>query len=142
MSTFANHWKSKKRGKIKKFTKCELSKIKCIFGMKVHLIRKETIVEFAKQNAQSRVSFTEWLTKIKYANWGKPADMQITFPSTDLLGKGSSRAVFDIGGNKYRMIGKYAFGDKQVHLFVCWIGTHAEYDKLCDENEQYTVSNY
>lgn len=68
--------------------------------------------------------------------------MQATFPSTDLLGKGSNRAVFDIAGNNYRLIGKYAFGDKQVHLFVCWIGTHAEYNKLCDNNKQFTVSIY
>jgi mRNA interferase HigB len=68
--------------------------------------------------------------------------MQITFPGTDLLGDGSNRAVFDIGGNKYRMIGKYAFGDNQVHLFVCWIGTHAEYNKLCKAGEQYHVSKY
>lgn len=68
--------------------------------MKVHLIRKESIEAFAKQNAQSRVGFEEWITKLKYADWQMPADIQITFPSTDLLGNGSSRAVFDIGGNK------------------------------------------
>ncbi len=110
--------------------------------MKVHLIRKETIEEFARRNAQSRTSLEEWLTKIKYADWEKPADIQATFRSTDLLGKSSGRAVFDIAGNHYRMICKYAFGDKQVHLFVCWIGTHAEYDELCDNNEQYSVSIY
>ncbi|HTE33648.1 MAG TPA: type II toxin-antitoxin system HigB family toxin [Chryseolinea sp.] len=110
--------------------------------MKVHLIRKETIEGFTEVNAQSRTSFKEWLTKVKYADWGKPADMRATFPSTDLLGKGTNRAVFDIGGNNYRMIGKYAFGDRQVHLFICWIGTHAAYDELCDSNEQYTVSIY
>ncbi len=110
--------------------------------MKVHLIRKETIEEFAKYNAQSRVSFNEWLAKLKYADWEVPADMQVTFPSTDLLGNSSNRAVFDIGGNNYRMIGKYAFGDKQAHLFICWIGTHAEYDKICNAGEQYTISAY
>lgn len=110
--------------------------------MKIHLIRRDTIEAFAQQNAQSRVAFKEWLSKLKYADWEVPADMQVTFPNTDLLGKGSSRAVFDIGGNKYRMIGKYAFGDKQVHLFICWIGTHAGYDKLCNAGEQYSVSNY
>jgi mRNA interferase HigB len=82
----------------------------------------------------------EWLTKIKFADWEEPADMQRTFPSTDLFGNSSNRAVFDIGGNNYRMICKYAFGDRQIHLFICWIGTHAEYDKLCDNNKQYTVS--
>ena len=110
--------------------------------MKVHLIRKETLEDFAEHNAQSRTSFTRWLTKIKYADWVDPADIQGTFPGTDLLGNSSNRAIFDIAGNNYRMICKYAFGDKQVHLFICWIGTHAEYDKLCDSNKQYTVSIY
>lgn len=110
--------------------------------MKVHLIRKETLKAFTKHNAQSRTSFEEWYTKLKYADWEVPADMQATFPSTDLLGKGSHRAVFDIGGNKYRMIGKYAFGDRQVHLFICWIGTHTEYSKLCNSGEQYKVNDY
>ena len=68
--------------------------------------------------------------------------MQFTFPTTDLLGNGKSREVFNIGGNKYRMIVKYAFGERQVHLFVCWIGTHAEYTKLCDNGEQFYVNNY
>jgi mRNA interferase HigB len=110
--------------------------------MKVHLIRKETIEGFARQNAQSRTSLEEWLAKVKNADWEKPADLQATFRSADLLGKSSSRVVFDIGGNNYRMICKYAFGDNQVHLFVCWIGTHAAYDELCDDDKQYTISIY
>ena len=37
---------------------------------------------------------------------------------------------------------KGAVYDKQVHLFICWIGTHAEYDKLCNAGEQYSVNDY
>ena len=110
--------------------------------MKVHLIRRESIELFTIAYAQSRNAFEEWLEKIKYADWSQPADMLATFPSTDLLGNGTSRAVFDVGGNKYRLIVKYAFGAKQVHIFVCWIGTHAEYTKLCRLNQQYTISIY
>jgi mRNA interferase HigB len=110
--------------------------------MKVHLIRKETIEDFARQHAQCRTSFSEWLTKIKFADWEGPADIQDLFPSADLLGNSSKRVVFDISGNSYRMICKYAFGDRQIHLFVCWIGTHAAYDKLCSNNRQYTESIY
>jgi|ERR1017187_8634311 mRNA interferase HigB len=110
--------------------------------MKVHLIRKETIEGFVRGNARSRNSFEDWLEKIKHADWGKPLDMNKTFGATDLLGQHSSRAVFDIGGNTCRMICKYAFGDKQVHLFICRIGTHTEYGKLCSQGKQYTVSNY
>lgn len=110
--------------------------------MKVHLIRKETIEGFTLDNARGRSSFEDWLEKLKHAHWQKPTDMKQTFSATDLLGKNSNRVVFDIGGNTYRMICKYVFGDKQVHLFICWIGTHAEYDKFCKEDKQYIVSNY
>ncbi|SKA18293.1 mRNA-degrading endonuclease (mRNA interferase) HigB, toxic component of the HigAB toxin-antitoxin module [Sediminibacterium ginsengisoli] len=110
--------------------------------MKVHLIRKETIEIFARQNAQSRIAFDAWLAVLKYADWELPGDMQLTFPGADLLGRGSCRAVFNVAGNKYRLICKYVFGEKQVHLFVCWIGTHADYDKLCHAGAQYQVSNY
>ena len=110
--------------------------------MKVHLIRKDTIEGYATSNARSRPSFEEWLTKLKLADWDKPTDIQLSFGSADLLGKGSNRVVFDIGGNNYRLICKYAFGEKQVHLFVCCIGTHAEYDKLCKNNEQFSKRNY
>jgi mRNA interferase HigB len=110
--------------------------------MKVHLIKKETIEDFAYKNARSRTSFEEWLEKLKAADWEIPKDMQKTFGATDLLGKSSNRVVFDIGGNTYRVICKYAFGDRQVHLFICWIGTHAEYDGLCDKSMQYTISKF
>ncbi len=110
--------------------------------MRIHLIKLNTIQKFVLTNARSKSSFNDWLGKIKHANWKVPKDMQKTFNSADLLGKNSQRVVFDIGGNNYRMICKYAFGDSQVHLFVCWIGTHAQYDALCDKNEQYSVNIY
>jgi mRNA interferase HigB len=50
--------------------------------------------------------------------------------------------VFDIGGNKFRIICKYYFSASQVHLFVCWIGTHAEYDELCGQNQQFIVNAF
>jgi mRNA interferase HigB len=110
--------------------------------MKVHLIKKQTIEDYSLKNAGSKSSFEEWLEKLKHADWNQPNDMRATFGTADLLGKSSNRVVFDIGGNNYRMICKYAFGDNQVHLFICWIGTHAEYDALNDKNEQYTASVY
>lgn len=110
--------------------------------MRVHLIKKQTIEDFAAAHAQSRSSFEDWLEKIKHADWEKPADIKATFGTADLLGKRSNRVVFDIGGNTFRVICKYAFGEKQTHLFVCWVGTHTEYDELNDSNKQYTVNDY
>ncbi len=109
---------------------------------RIHLIKEQTIRNYVQGNASSKASFEDWLTKIKYADWKIPEDIQMTFNSADLLGKSSHRVVFDIAGNNYRMICKYAFGEKEAHLFVCWIGTHAEYTKVCGKNEQYTVTLY
>jgi mRNA interferase HigB len=110
--------------------------------MRVHLIRKQTIEDFARRHSRSKVSFEDWLEKIRYAQWEHPGDIKRTFGSADLLGRGSNRVVFDIAGNQYRMICKYAFGEKQVHLFVCWLGTHSTYDNLCGDKKQYDVSMY
>ena len=110
--------------------------------MKIHLIKKQTIEEFVAKNARSRSSFSLWLTAVKFADWNQPTDIQHTFGSADLLGNSFNRVVFDIGGNNYRMICKYSFGDKQVHLFICWIGTHAQYDELCNKSQQYIVNIY
>ena len=110
--------------------------------MRVHLIKKRSIERYVDRNAQSRVPFRIWLSVIRRAEWNEPNDIITTFNSADILGSGSQRVVFNIGGNKYRMIGKYHFGKVRVHLFVKWIGTHAAYTKLCKEGKQYHVSEY
>lgn len=110
--------------------------------MNVHLIKAKTVREYAHDHASSIPSFEEWIFKVRNADWETPHDMKRTFASVDFLGKQSNRAVFDVGGNSYRIICKYLFGKSMVHLFVVWIGTHAEYTKLCNTGKQYTVENY
>ncbi len=75
--------------------------------MKVNLIKKLTIDDYAVQNAKSRISFRLWLNLLKQTNWEVPGDITETFGTADLLGKGSNRVVFNIAGNHYRMICKY-----------------------------------
>jgi mRNA interferase HigB len=110
--------------------------------MRVHLIRKETIEAFVQRNARSKSSFLVWLAKLKYADWQIPEDMKQTFGSVDFLSSASERVVFNIGGNNYRMICKYHFGKNQVHLFICWIGTHDAYTSLCNKSDQFTITEY
>lgn len=110
--------------------------------MKVHLIKRQSLEDFASVHVRSRNSIENWLEKIRHADWKNPADIKTTFNSVDFLGNHSNRVIFNIGGNMYRLICKYFFGDKQIHLFVCWIGTHSEYNELNKKNEQYTVNRY
>ncbi len=110
--------------------------------MKTHLIKKQSIEDYILKNARSRASFEIWLSIIKRVDWKEPNEIIKTFNSADILGKGSARVVFNIGGNNYRLICKYHFGNTKVHLFIKWIGTHAEYTKLCNEGKQYDIDVY
>lgn len=110
--------------------------------MKVHLIKRQSVERFVAENARTRAAFEGWLSIIKQVEWDIPSDIIATFNSDDLLGNSSARVVFNIGGNNYRMICKYFFGDTKIHLFVKWIGSHAEYTKLCKEGKQYIVNEF
>jgi mRNA interferase HigB len=110
--------------------------------MKIHLIKKQTIEDYLIKYARSRPSFEVWLSVIKMADWNEPNDIISTFNSADILGNGTNRVVFNIGGNNYLMIAKYHFGINRIHLFIKWIGTHSEYTKLCDRGLQYEVDKY
>src|SRR5688572_10165881 len=110
--------------------------------MKVHLIKKQSIEDYVAAIPDSRSSLTNWLSALKAADWDRTSDIQKTFGTADLLGNGSNRVVFNIGGNNYRMICKYVFAEKRVRLYVCWIGTHSRYDQLCKQARQYTVNVY
>ena len=110
--------------------------------MKVHLISKQTIEVYIRKNTQSKVSFENWFSILKRADWNNPKEIISTFNQADILGNGSERVVFNIGGNKYRMICRYHFGINQIHLFIKWIGTHAEYTKLCRKGLQYEINAY
>ena len=108
--------------------------------MRIHLIKEKTIRDFVSKHSSGKNSFDDWLAKIKEADWNLPDDMKKTFATADLLGKGSFRIIFNIGGNNFRMICKYGFGENEIHLFICWLGTHAEYDKICKDGKQFTVN--
>lgn len=110
--------------------------------MEVHLIKAKNVRKYARNHASSLKSFEDWVFKIKQADWNKPNDILKTFGTVDFLGQGSNRVVFDVGGNNYRIICTYKFGKSMVHLFVRWIGTHSEYDKLCKKNQQHTVYQF
>ncbi len=110
--------------------------------MKVHLIKKQSIEDYVIKNARSKASFEIWLSIVNRVNWTEPNEIISTFNSADILGNGCDRVVFNVGGNNYRLICKYHFGETRVHLFIKWIGTHAEYTKLCKEGKQYTINAY
>ena len=60
------------------------------------------------------------------SNWNKLADVKETFSDIDFVG--NDRYVFNIGGNKYRLVAMIHFSTRTV--YIRFIGTHKEYDKI------------
>ena len=61
------------------------------------------------------------------ASWRGPADVKKQFgPTVDFVG--GNRIVFDLAGNKYRLVVHVAYAYKRV--LVKFVGTHAEYDRI------------
>jgi mRNA interferase HigB len=67
-----------------------------------------------------------WVRIVRAADWSKPTDVKAMFRSADILPGG--RVIFDIGGNKYRLVAAVHYRGKRV--YVRFMGSHREYDKI------------
>jgi mRNA interferase HigB len=63
---------------------------------------------------------------VKVADWSKPTDIKEVFRSADILA--NDRVVFNISGNKYRLVVAVHYRGRRV--YIRFIGTHAEYDRI------------
>ena len=70
----------------------------------------------------------------KHVDWQKSSDVLQDFPDADPIK--NNRVVFNIAGNKYRLIVQLSYLRQWV--FIKFIGTHAEYDRI----DAATVDNY
>lgn len=71
-----------------------------------------------------------WYALVDEADWGGPQDVKMAFgPTVDFVG--DNRVIFDIGGNKYRLIVHVAYRYKRV--LVKFLGTHKEYERIDPE---------
>lgn len=90
----------------------------------MHIISKKKIEDFSSIHPDSKNSLSEWYKIIKNTNFENHLGLKTIFPSADLVGW---KTVFNIGGNKYRLIARVNFQYKKV--FILHILTHADYDK-------------
>jgi len=92
------------------------------------IIAKTFINIFADKHSASKAALNNWYQIVKEADWEKFNDVRNTFGSVDAVG--NDRYVFNIKGNDYRLIAMIFFDKRTV--YIRFIGTHAEYDKLKD----------
>ena len=95
----------------------------------MRVIAKRTLRLFWEEHPQgkgAKTALEDWHAEAVAADWAQPADVKRQFGDASVL-KGS-RVVFNIAGNRYRLVVRINYPYRVV--YVRFVGTHAEYDKI------------
>lgn len=94
----------------------------------MHVIKRKTLMDFYNQpdRQDAKGPLDTWYYEARHAHWASPADVKAKYGSGSILK--DNRVVFNISGNKYRLVVRINYNSKTV--FVRFIGTHKEYDKI------------
>jgi mRNA interferase HigB len=94
----------------------------------MRILSKPALIAFYEQPAyaDSKEPLLSWHGHVLKASWRGPADVKADFGTASILKEG--RVVFNIGGNKYRLVTSinYPYGI----VFIKFIGTHGQYDEI------------
>lgn len=104
------------------------SKLLFIFAPEMRIVSHRKLVEFysSEGHGDSQAALERWYNMAEKAEWKNMSDIRVDFPATDYVG--NQHYVFNIRGNKYRLVVvvKFTIG----HIFIRFVGTHSEYDKI------------
>jgi mRNA interferase HigB len=92
----------------------------------VHVISRKTLREFWKRHSDAEQPLKAWHAEAERALWSSPTNIKERYASASFLA--NDRVVFNIGGNKYRLV--IAVKYQQKLIFVRFIGTHRDYDGI------------
>jgi mRNA interferase HigB len=92
----------------------------------VRIIALSNIKAFAGKHPDAKKSLDRWVHIVGDADWDTTADVQQSFSNAKVLN--GERVRFDVAGGDYRLIAAFKFRNRLV--FIKFIGTHAEYDRV------------
>ncbi len=92
----------------------------------MHIISRKPLREFSEKHPPAKNPLDMWFAEVSHTTWANFSDVKATYGSAD--GVADNRVIFNIGGNKYRLVVKIAY--KTGKVFVRFVGTHAEYNKI------------
>jgi mRNA interferase HigB len=92
----------------------------------VRIIAVSTLRHFWEIYGDAEEPIKAWYQEAKVADWATPHQVKAMYRNASVLG--DNRIVFNIAGNKYRLIVKFNYAYRIG--YVRFIGTHAEYDRI------------
>ncbi len=90
----------------------------------MHIISLKMLREFWQKHPEAEQSLRNWYTVAKHSRFVDFAALRQSFGSADYA---APYTVFDVGGNKYRVIAVVRYRDGKI--FVRWVMNHREYDR-------------
>ena len=98
----------------------------------MRIIAFKTLKDFWEKppNAEAEQPLRAWFQEAKSASWSKPNDIKRQYMHASIVG--NNRVVFNIKGNTFRLVVAVDYSFKIV--FIRFIGTHAEYDRIDAKN--------
>ena len=90
----------------------------------MHVISRKALREFWEKFPESQAPLSRWFKLMEQQDFGNFAELRATFPNADKVG---DLIVFNIGGNKYRLIASIHFNRGKV--YIRHVVTHAEYEE-------------
>ena len=92
----------------------------------MRVIAKKILRQFWEKQSDSEEQLKTWYREASKSLWNSPNDIKSEYTKASILKSG--RVVFNICGNKYRLVVKINYLRKWI--FIRFIGTHGEYDKI------------
>ena len=92
----------------------------------MNVLSRSTLVDFWTKHPTTQAPLSAWHRIVRGAAWQTFSDVRATFNSADYVADG--KVVFNIGGNNFRLVALIGYRTQRV--FILWVGTHAEYDRL------------
>ena len=90
----------------------------------MRLVGRKRLSDFCNKHDDACDWISTWVNDLEGAVWRSPHDIRKRFVTVSFLGGG--RVIFNVKGNKYRLLALVAYQTQLV--IVQWVGTHAEYD--------------
>jgi len=92
----------------------------------VHVISQKKLQDYYNKHKETKSQLEAWYREAKNADWNNPQEIKEKYASASIIR--DNRVVFNIKGNKYRLVTKINYKMKNVYLR--FFGTHKEYDKI------------
>jgi len=90
-----------------------------------NIIARKTLLEYCKKYPEAAVALQEWYYELLKSEFKNFNELKKVYGNASLVG--DDRVIFNIMGNKYRLVVRIVFEYKAIQ--VKWFGTHVEYDK-------------